>query len=217
MIETARRLRNRLLICGIFASLLYGGTDILVGTLQTDYNFASQSASVLSAFGASTRPIVLPLELTANVLLIAFALGVWVSADRNRTLRFTAGLLAGNAVISSIAVAFFPRHFGEAINTFANTMNIILMGVSVLFFLVAIGFGAAAYRNWFRFYSIGAIMVFLIVDILATLGTTPALAGHPGPLVGIQERTMIYGELLWLVVLAIVLLREEKRPVQKSA
>ena len=30
-------------------------------------------------------------------------------------------------------------------------------------------------------------------------------------LVGIQERTMIYSYMLWVVVLAVILLREEKR------
>ena len=34
--------------------------------------------------------------------------------------------------------------------------------------------------------------------------------GLRASLVGVQERTMIYGYLLWVVVLAIVLLRAEK-------
>ena len=147
------------------------------------------------------------LLLIADVLLTAFAIGVWFSADRNWVLRVTAGLLTGNAVFSVVAVTFFPMHLGEAANSPANTMNVILMGTSVLLFFLAICFGAAASRNWFRYYSIGTILVFLGIDILATLGTKPALGGHPGPLVGVQERTMIYGELLWLALQAIVLLR----------
>ena len=211
MVEIAGMSRF-LLVCGILSSLLYVGTDILAGMLWEGYNFASQSASELSAFGASTRSLVLPLELTADVLLIAFALGVWVSAGRNRALRVTAGLLAANAVTALVAVAFFPMHPGEAVSTFDNTMNVVLMGVSVLFLLGAMVFGAAAYKNWFRFYSIGTFLVFLVEDILATLGAPQAIAGQPGPLVGIQERTMIYGCLLWVVVLAIVLLRAKKEP-----
>ncbi|MBU7014346.1 MAG: DUF998 domain-containing protein [Theionarchaea archaeon] len=210
MVETARILRF-FLVCGILSSLLYVSTDILAGMLWEGYDFASQSASELSALGASTRPFVLPLELTADVLLIAFALGVWVSAGRNRALRVTGGLLAANAVTALVAVAFFPVHPGEAMTASANTMNVVLMGLSVLFLLVAMGFGAAACQNWFRFYSIGTFLVFLVEDILATMGAPRAIRGQSGPLVGIQERTMIYGCLLWIVVLAIVLLRAEKK------
>jgi hypothetical protein len=39
MVETARRLQNLFLICGILASLLYGGNDILTGTLRAGYSF----------------------------------------------------------------------------------------------------------------------------------------------------------------------------------
>ena len=216
MIENAQRLRNFLLVCGILASLLYGGTDILAGMLRTGYSFTSQSASVLSAYGESTRSLVLPLQLTAAIFLVAFAWGIWGSAGRSRTIRVIAGLLAGNAVISGVAVAFFPMHHGEAMSTLPNTMNVILMGVGVLLFQLAIVLGVVAYRNWFRFYSLGTILVLLIGDILATLGTTPTLYGNPGPLVGIQERIMIYGDLLWLVVLAIVLIRAEKKLAKQS-
>jgi len=216
MIENTRRSRNFLLVCGILASLLYCGTDILAGVLRVDYSFTSQSASVLSAYGASTRPLVLPLQLTADILLVPFAFGIWRSAGRNRTMRVIAGLLTGNAIISGVAVAFFPMHHGEAVSTLANTINVILMGVGVVLFQLAIVLGVIVYRNWFRFYSLGTILVLLVGDILATLGTTPTLYGNPGPLVGIQERIMIYGDLLWIVVLAIVLLRAEKKLVQQS-
>ena len=199
--------QKALLACGILAAFVFGGTDVLAGLLRTGYRFDSQSASILSAFGTTTRLLQLPLLLIADVLLTAFAIGVWFSADRNWVLRVTAGLLAGNAVFSVVAVTFFPMHLGEAANSPANTMNVILMGMSVLFFFLAICFGAAASRNWFRYYSIGTILVFFVLDILATLGTKPAFGGHPGPLVGVQERTMIYGELLWLALQAIVLLR----------
>lgn len=200
-------LHKILLSCGIIAALLYGGTDIIAGLTKPGYRFDTQSASILSAFGTTTRPYVLPLNVTANILLIAFAMGVWFSADHNWVMRVTAGLLAGNVVFATIAVLFFPMHPDEAMNTYANKLNVIFMGISVLLFFLAIGFGAAANHNWFRYFSIGIILIFFVVDILATWGLKPALGGAPGPLVGVQERSMIYGELLWLVLQAIVLLR----------
>ena len=209
MVETTRLLRF-LFVCGILSSLLYVSTDILAGMVWEGYSFASQSASELSSLGASTRPLVLPLEFIADVFLILFALGIWISANRNPALRVTAGLLAANAVIALVAIAFFPMHPSQPVSSVANTVNVILMGMSVLCLLVAMGFGAVAYKNWFRFYTIGTFLVFLIEDILATVGAPQAIAGQPGPLVGIQERTMIYGCLLWVVVLAIILLHSKK-------
>jgi hypothetical protein len=194
-----------LLACGIFASLLYLGTDILAGLSKKGYRYDSQSGSVLSAFGTATRPFVLPLMLVAYILFIAFALGVWFSADGNLAMRVTAGLLAGYAVFSMLAIAFFPAHLDQAVNTRANTMNVIISAVGVLLFLLAIGFGASANGNWFRYYSIGTLLVFLVLAIFRLSGVFPVPPGQS--LVGVQERTMMYGELLWLVLQAVVLLR----------
>ena len=192
---------------GILAAFLYAGTDILAGLLSKGYRFDSQSASVLSGFGTTTRPFVLPVILSAGILLIAFALGIWLPADGNWVLRVMACLLAGNAILSMVAVAFFPMHPGEPVNTPANTMNVILMAASVILFLLAIGFGAAGNQNWFRYYSIGTILIFLVGFILSLLVTKLNPSGTPGSSVGIQERTMIYAEMIWLALQAIVLLR----------
>jgi hypothetical protein len=194
-----------LLSCGIFASVLYIGTDILAGLLKKGYRFDSQSGSVLSAFGTSTRPFVLPLILLANILFVAFALGVWFSADRNLAMRVMAGLLAGYAVFSTLAIAFIPVHLDEAMNSRTNTMNVMISAVGVLLFLLAIGFGAGANRDWFRYYSIGTLLVFLVLAIFRLSGVITVPSGES--IVGVQERTMIYGELLWLVFQAVVLLK----------
>lgn len=81
------------------------------------------------------------------------------------------------------------------------------MGISVLLFFLAIIVSVFAYNNWFRFISIGLLVIFLVGDVAATIGTKPAFGGSPGPLVGIQERTMVYGEMLWLVFYAVMLIR----------
>ena len=62
MVETAR-IRRLLLICGILASLLWIGTDIVAGVLWEGYSFVDQAVSELSAIGAPTRPLVVPLLL----------------------------------------------------------------------------------------------------------------------------------------------------------
>ncbi|HEY9207269.1 MAG TPA: DUF998 domain-containing protein [Candidatus Methanoperedens sp.] len=197
-----------LLVCGILSSLLYVGTDILGGMLWEGYSFTSQAISELGAIGAPTRPLTAPLFFICDVLLGAFGLGVWGSAGRNRALRVTGGLLVGIAVIGLVWTPF-PMHLGEPVSSPANTIHSIFAGVQVLLILVTIGFGAIAYRNWFRFYSIGTILTLLVAGVVAfwLIAT-----GQPTPWFGVIERINVYGYLLWVAVLAIVLLREEKRP-----
>jgi hypothetical protein len=203
-------LQKVLLSCGILAALIYAGSDIIAGLATPGYNFATNSASLLTAFGAGTRPYVVGLGIAADILLIAFAVGAWFSAGHNWALRVTAALLAGNALFTLIAVIFFPMHTAQAMNAYANKMNVIFMAISVVLFFLAVCFGAVAFHNWFRYFSIGLIVYFFVADIAATWGLRPTLGGGVPPLVGVQERAMIYGELLWLVLLAIVLLRPQK-------
>jgi hypothetical protein len=200
-------LQKVLIGCGVLAAFLYAGTDILAGLLKKGYRFDSQSASVLSGFGTTTRPFVLPLNLIAGILLIAFAAGIWLAGGQNWVVRVMACLLAGNAILAMVAVAFFPMRPGEPVNTPANTMNVIIMATSVILFLLAIGFGAAGNQNWFRYYSIGTLLIFLMGFIISLLVTRFNPGMTRASSVGIQERTMIYAEMIWLALQAIVLLR----------
>ncbi len=207
-LQAQKSVRKVLLICGILSSLLYVGTDILGGMLWEGYSFTSQAISELAAIGAPTRPLTAPLFFIYGPLVIAFGLGVWISAGRNRALRVTGGLLVGIGLIG-LAWTPFPMHLGEPVSSFANTIHSIFAGVQVLLVLVTIGLGAAAYRNWFRFYSIGTILILLFAGVVAFW---LAATGQVTSWFGAIDRINVYGYLLWVVVLSIILLSEEKRP-----
>ncbi len=113
-------------------------------------------------------------------------------------------------VIGLVGLAWtpFPLHPGEPVSSFANTMHSIFAGIQVILTFLAIGFGAVAYRNWFRFYSIGTILTLLV----AGFGSFwLAASGQPTSWFGVIERINVYGYLLWVSVLSVVLLREEKK------
>jgi hypothetical protein len=205
-------LKKVLLICGILSPLLFVGTDILAGTLYVGYSFTSQAISELFAIGAPTSGLVVPLFTVCDVLLVAFALGIWVPAGRNRALRIMALMIVGNAVNGLVLWNFFPMHMRGAEATFTDTMHVTLAGVGVIFVLLALGFGAAAYRNWFRFYSIGTLLTLLLTGVVAFLYAPQLAANLPTPWLGLAERISTYVYDLWQVVLAIVLLRAEKGP-----
>ena len=195
-----------MLICGIFYSLLYVGTDILGGMLWEGYSFISQPISELAAIGAPMRPLTSPLFTIDIVLLIPFGFGVWGLAGRNRPQRLVGGLLVGIGLVGLVWTSF-PMHLGEPVSSLANTMHSIFAGVQVILILLTIGFGAVAYRNWFRFYSIGTILTLVVAGFMAFW---LASAEQPTSWFGVIERINVYGYLLWVAVLAIFLLRAEK-------
>jgi len=96
--------------------------------------------------------------------------------------------------------------------TFTDAMHIALAGVGVIFALLAVGFGAAAFGKRFRLYSMGTILILLVPSIVVFLYVPQIAANVFTPWTGIAERISTYGYLLWQAVLAIVLLRMEKEP-----
>ena len=93
--------------------------------------------------------------------------------------------------------------------TFTDTMHVTLAGVGAFFGVLTVGLGVAAFRNWFRFYSIGTILILLVPGILAFLYVPEVGGNQPTPWLGLSERISIYGNTVWQLVLAIVLLRRE--------
>jgi hypothetical protein len=214
---TARRLHNILLICGILAPLIYIATDTLAGILYPEYNFIDQAISELLAINAPTSDLVVPLFTLYDLLLIAFAFGVWLSAGRNRSLHVTAILIIGNAVTGLMLWNIFPMHMRGVEATFTDTMHIILAGAGVIFILLAIVFGSFALGKRFRLYSIVTILLFLVPSILV-FALSPSVSEFLGktvdmpPLTGISERISTYVYMFWQMVLTIVLLKSEKKP-----
>ncbi len=196
-----------LLVCGFVSAMLIVGADVLGGLRKIDYNFGSQSASLLTASGSDTRRLMVPLNLAGYILLVAFAVGLWFAADRNWALRVVAILLAGNAVFSLLGITFFPLHLNEAVNSPANRANTIVMATGVFLLIFAIGFATVGNTHWFRYFSIGILALFFILTILGIWVFPHLTTAQPVSRVGFQERTMIYSEMLWLALQALVLLR----------
>ncbi len=196
--------RQALLWCGIVAPLLHMATDQFVGRLLHGYSFAAQSMSELSASGAPTRKLFVALTIPATVLMVAFGVGVWRTGGQPVLPRIVAGLMMGNAVLGLTATVFFPTRFGE--RPAFGSAGVIIMFLSVVCFVLAMVFGAITYGGWLRIVSAGIPTAYVLLTVLR-LGT--AASGSPegaGALMGIQERTMAYAYLLWVMALAVHLL-----------
>jgi hypothetical protein len=201
------RLQKALLLCGMLSSLFYACMDVIGGTRWKDYNWLSNEFSRLSAIGAPSRTIHLLLNPIYILLVIAFGLGVWRSASRRRALRVVGSALVTYALVSFVWPQFFPEDLSAPVSAFTNTMHIILTFVTVFSWMLILGFAATAFGRRFRIYSIATLLTVLICGAL-TGSQAPALAaGQPTPWLGLTERINIYSFMLWVVMLAITLLR----------
>jgi hypothetical protein len=201
--------RNVLLGFGIASSVLYVVINVVAAMRYPGYDSVSQTVSELSAIGAPTRDLWVPAAMAYEILVIAFGMGVWMSADGRRPLQAVAGLLVAYGTFN---FWWPPMHQREVIaaggGSVTDQLHLVWAGVAVLFMFLFIAFGAAAFGKPFRLYSVGTILVLLFFGAL-TLPSTGAIAtGQPTPWVGIWERVNIFMYLQWIAVLAIVLMRE---------
>jgi hypothetical protein len=205
---TTPSLRRVLLTCGILSSLVYVAANVAGAMQWHGYSSISQSVSELFGIDAPSRPVVAPLLLVYDVLLIAFGYGIWTSPSRRRGLRFAGALLAGIGLIGFAGPTIASMHLRGAQPTLSDTLHIVLTVVISLSTLLALGFAATALGRRFRVYSITTIVIILVFGALAGLDGPRLAANLPTPWMGLTERIDIASYLLWVAVLATALLRE---------
>jgi hypothetical protein len=200
--------RKVLLACGIMSSLLYVGANVVGARRWSSYSLRSQTVSELSAIGAPSRPVVIPLLTGHGALLIPFGFGVREAAGRKHGLRAT-GVLLVVLGASDLPAPLFPMHQREALargeGSRTDTMHIIVTSVNSVLILLAIGFGSTAFGRRFRVYSVGTILVLLATGGLTASQASRLEANLPTPWAGVSERITIGGYLLWQAVLAMML------------
>lgn len=205
---TKAELVSVLLVCGILAAMLYVAMMQLIR--YDGYNWISQVPSELTAIGAPTRTLWAWLGGVYTAQMIAFGWGVWKSAGTNHPLRIVGALLLVSGLFGFLW-PFAPMHQREVLaaggGTFGDTLHRILGIGNVLLFVVTVGFGAAAFGRRFRVYSIATLVIAFVFGMLTGLESPRLAANLPTPYIGLWERISIAVYMIWLVVLAITLLR----------
>src|SRR6476660_1990042 len=95
--------RKILVGCGAAASALYVLMDIIASRIYQGYSYADQTISELGAFGSPSRGFLILTGAAYDLLMLAFGVGVWLSAGRRRSLRIAAGLLIALAILGATA------------------------------------------------------------------------------------------------------------------
>lgn len=209
-----------LLLSGVLSSLLYAATDVLGGLSYEGYDFTARAVSELGAIGAPSKPLVDPLFIVYDLLVLAFGVGVVREGlGRNRALRIVGIMLtaygAVGFVTTGLAGATFAMHpRGGPVSN--DLPHIALTGALVLLLLVAIGAGTFALGRRFRAYSLATLATMIIFGALTTRYPPLMEAGLPTPGFGTIERIDIYAPMLWIALLAIALLRRRDDAARRT-
>ena len=112
---------------------------------------------------------------------------------------------------SVVGLFWPPRHQREVLaaggKTLTDTLHLTWAMVTVVLMMLAIGFAAAALGKRFRVYSVASIAMMFGFGMLTSREAPRIEANLPTPWVGVWGRLDIAVFLLWVVVLAITILR----------
>jgi len=196
-------LRKLLLACGALSSLVYIGADLAAAFLYPDHHsFVAQAVSELTAVGAPTRAVVGPMFLVYNLLVVAFAVGLWTSVRDDR-LRVTAAFVGGIGFIGLVAAPFADMNPRGSAFAFNDMLHIALTTAIVLCIFGGVMFAAAAFGRRFFAYSVMTLLALAVFGVLAGMQGVQLASGQATPWLGVLERFHIGAYLLWMAVLAL--------------
>jgi hypothetical protein len=212
-----RKVEKALLACGVLYALLYAVVvDVVAASRYAGYSRLSQALSELSALGAPTRVFVTAMLPVWAALLVAFGVGVWMSARDRRALHVTGGLLMTAGIVGLLWARFPMTARADMVQAAVIPINdaghITLTAITGLLILAMIAFAAGAFGRGFRVYSLATAAVVLISGGLTGVQATKLATGEPTPWLGFLERVSVGAWLLWLVVLALGLMIEAPAP-----
>lgn len=201
--------KKALLICGILESIIRIINDVVAAMLYPGYSFRDQTMSQLAAVGAPTRELQLKFFIIEPLLIILFAIGVWISSGKKRSLRICGALLSVFGALLGVEL-LFPQTSMQLSGGFSDqVIHIVVTGTSVILIWLFIGFGAAALGKGFRLYSIATILMMLIFGAMAGSKVSQAVE-FSAPWMGAMERVNYYSYLIWMFVFAVILLKTLK-------
>lgn len=185
---------------GIVAAAIFVGATAAGSLLDPSYSQVRQHVSDLTATGASTWAALAPLYIAYNILVMAFAVGLYLSSPRTWPWRVGLGLMTLNVLAGIGMATWFREDIGGVPTTTAGAVHLVLAGVSSLTIVLgAIAFGVAFRRldAWrpLAIFSFGTAVGFMVLGPLAVIATA---AGSD--LAGLAERGPIGLFLVWLLV-----------------
>lgn len=212
-------MKKLLMLCGIFAAVVYVGTVILGGLLRPGYSHISMAISELVADGAPNRALLSSLFLLYNALLTVFGIGLFLktnSPSRGRVSGIIGSLTLMLVGLAGISMELaFPQDPGGTPTTFAGTMHFVMAGVASLGTMLAILMLAFWFKNFIDLKGHVVYSVISVVTIFISGGLSAAAMANHHPLFGIVERITIFTFILWIFVIGLKMVQLERKPQEQ--
>lgn len=198
-------MRKALLVCGIIGPLCYVSIDVLAAIRYGAYHrFASQALSELSAVGSPTESLADPLMIAFALLLGGFGVGVWRAARQRARLRRIGGLLIGIAILCLVWPPMYVRGTGGL----SRDLPHMVIGATVFGLVVGVlAVGSSLEGHWFPLYTRATLLLVVVAGGLSTYQAIRLELGQTTPWIGIGERIGLGAALLWIMALAVRLIR----------
>ena len=213
---TSDRTTILLLACGVAYAVFYVlANDIVAATAYEGYSRTSQAISELSAIGAPTRWFLAATLPVQTALLIGFGIGVRRAAHGRRSLGALGMWLM---VFAAVALLWLLFPMTSRQDMIAGTMpandaghiGMTIWTVVSIFGILVLG--AVARGVWFRVYTAVTALAVLAFGAVTGIEAAKVPTGDPTPFMGLFERINVYGWMLWMAVLAIALIKNERTP-----
>lgn len=203
-------LNKVLLTSGIISSLYYFAINVYVPMQYEGYHPASQTVSELSAIGAPTRPLWVMLVTFYSILTLAFGWGIMRVARQHRAL-YWAGILTIACTV--FGIFWPPMHQRETLaaggGSLTDTLHIAWTAITIPLWLLIMGLAAKVFGKSFLIYTVATVVTQLSFGVLTGLQSADMEANRPTPWMGVWERISMAAYMVWVIVLALMLLRKE--------
>jgi hypothetical protein len=166
------------------------------------------AVSELFAIGAPTSSLVVSLFTSSSTLLLLFGIGIWMSANGRKSVKWIGALMILNTIDALILWNFFPMHMRGVQPGFTDMMHGLLAIDPFVLALVIIA--AVGFPGRFRVYTIATIVFTLLMIAYGTRYIPEVIANEPTPWMGASERAGQYANNLWYAVLAVLLMQQRK-------
>jgi Protein of unknown function (DUF998) len=207
----SRRATKVLLLAGVASGLIYVVGDLVSAFVydgSRPYSLRDQWISELTAYGSPVRPLMVTVITIHGLLGLAFAYGIVRAAGERRSLRWTGLVLVLAAAVSIWLHPFFPMSSRWMEHGFNDTMHATLTFTWGPIIFVAVALSAVAYRGWFRVFSIAALVAMMGFGVAAGIAIQ-GIEQNDTPWAGAFERVNAYILMVWLVLLAVTMIRHQ--------
>jgi hypothetical protein len=199
--------RKVLLYCGIAAPILYVITVITGAAIRNDYSHIVNAISELISNGAPNKAVLDVIFNLYNALLLAFAIGSFITVKNvHRLCRVALGIFIGVQILS-FSWGFFPMDPIGSESTFAGTMHNVLGSVVALATILMPMLMGLGLRHWDDFHGY-VTFSWIASAVIFISGLTGVILSGQGFLVfGFFERITIGTYEVWIFVTALNMLK----------